>query len=84
VSDFAVPVGNIGAVAQQPAGLGVLAESIDRGDWVGFSRAKSQSDLPVQQQSKFELVVNLQTAKAVGLIIPGSILSLADKVIESR
>jgi putative ABC transport system substrate-binding protein len=38
----------------------------------------------VQQQSKFELVVNLQTAKAMGLSIPNSLQSLADKVIESR
>ena len=40
------------------------------------------SDLPVEQPTKFEFVVNLTAAKAVGLTIPASILSLADDLIE--
>jgi putative tryptophan/tyrosine transport system substrate-binding protein len=92
IADFAIPnrLPSTFHLREFPGVGGLISCGVDRSDL--FRRAAmyvdkilkgaSPADLPIEQPTKFELVINLRTAKALGLTIPPNVLSIADEVID--
>ena len=70
-----------GFVAYGPRVVQVFRELMAR-QLVKLLRGAKPADIPVEQPTKFELVINLKTANALGLTVPATLLARADKVIE--
>ena len=74
---FVVDGGLISYGINYPEMFREAASYVDR-----ILRGEKPNELPVQLPTKFELIINLKTAKAIGLTIPDKLLSTADQVIE--
>ena len=62
--------------------IGQIFRELVAGQIIKLFRGIKVADIPVEQPTKFELVINLKTAKALGLVVPASLQQLADEVIE--
>jgi putative ABC transport system substrate-binding protein len=74
------PVLSGGLIAYTPDMLAIARRHAQYADRI--LRGASPADMPVEQPSQYSLIVNLRTAKALGLTVPPSLLSQADEVLE--